>query len=87
MTEAARWRVAVGGEETTALALTLLVWAFVASRYGYAVALPLGAHYGYRGVTAKPPFLNRAVYLGNMIGVVRSLIGSVILLWGVYAAV
>src|SRR5215208_3982103 len=41
-----------------------LVWAFVASGYGFAIALPLGAHFGYRGLTAAPPAINRAVYLG-----------------------
>jgi hypothetical protein len=64
----------------------LLVWAFVASGYGFAIALPLGAHYGHRGLTSAPPFLNQFVYFGNMIGVVGSLAGTLILLWGAYAA-
>jgi hypothetical protein len=63
-----------------------LVWAFVASSYGFAVALPLGAHYGHRGLNSAPPFLNRVVFLGNMIGVAGSLAGVFILLWGAYAA-
>jgi hypothetical protein len=67
-------------------ARALLVWAFIASSYGFAVALPLGAHYGHRGLSYVPPFLNRMVYLGNIIGVAGSLVGAFILLWGAYAA-
>jgi len=69
-----------------ASARAVLVWAFVASGYGFAIALPLGAHYGHRGLTFAPPFLNQFVYFGNMIGVVGSLAGTLILLWGAYAA-
>src|SRR5258706_12549908 len=65
-----------------ASARAILVWAFVASGYGFAIALPLGAHYGHRGLTSAPPFLNRLVYCGNMIGVVGALAGTLILLWG-----
>src|SRR5262249_61838972 len=45
--------------------LTLLVWAFVASGYGFAIALPLGALYGHRGLTFVHPFLNQAVVFGS----------------------
>jgi hypothetical protein len=67
-------------------ARALLIWAFIVSSYGFAVALPLGAHYGHRGLSSAPPFLNRIVYLGNIIGVVGSLVGAFILLWGASAA-
>jgi hypothetical protein len=67
-------------------ALGLLVWAFVGSSYGFAVVLPLGAHYGHRGLTAAPPFLNRLVYVGNIIGATGLLVGTVVLLWGAYGA-
>ena len=63
-----------------------LVWAFVASGYGFAVALPLGALCRHRGLTGAPPLINRAVYLGNMVGVVGSLLGTVLLIAGSYAA-
>ena len=66
--------------------LTLMVWAFVASAYGFVLALPLGAHYGHRGLTYQPPFANRVVYLGNVIGVLGTVVGSAVLLWGAYAA-
>ncbi len=72
--------------EVTASARALLVWGFIASSYGFAVALPLGAHYGHRGLSSTPPFLNRIVFLGNMIGVAGSLAGGFILLWGACAA-
>ena len=67
-------------------ALTLMVWAFVASAYGFVLALPLGAHYGHRGLTYKPPLVNRIVFFTNMVGVLGSVVGSVVLLWGAYAA-
>jgi hypothetical protein len=63
-----------------------MVWAFVVSSYAFAAALPLGAHYGHRGLTFKPPFLNRVVYAGNVVGAIGSLVGAVLLVWGAYAA-
>jgi|SRR5688500_1570039 len=63
-----------------------LVWSFVVSGYGFAIALPLGAHFGHRGLTADPPALNRLVYLGNMAGVIGSLLGTVLLVLGACAA-
>ncbi len=70
----------------SALTLAGLVWAFVASSYAFVVALPLGARYGHRGLTSAPPFLNRVVYAGNIIGAAGSLLGTLILVWGAYAA-
>jgi hypothetical protein len=67
-------------------AMGAMVWAFVASAYAFAAALPLGAHYGHRGLTSGPPNLNRVVYFGNVLGAVGSLAGAVVLLWGAYAA-
>jgi len=67
-------------------ALAFLVWAFVASSYGFAVVLPLAAHYGYRGLSWKPPLLNRVLYVGNMVGAVGLIVGTVVLIWGAYAA-
>jgi hypothetical protein len=72
--------------QLSTLTRALLVWAFIVSSYGFAVALPLGAHYGHRDLSSTPPFLNRMVYLGNIIGVAGSLVGALILLWGAYAA-
>lgn len=69
-----------------ALPLALLVWAFVGSSYGFALVLPLGAHYGHRGLTAAPPFINRVLYIGNLIGATGLLVGTVVLLWAAYRA-
>jgi len=70
----------------SAWALGLMVWAFVASSYGYAIVLPLGAHNGHRGLTSNLPLLNRVIYFGNTIGAVGLLVGTIVLLWGAYAA-
>ena len=67
-------------------AVLVLVWSFIASSYGFALALPLGAYSGYRGLKSEPPLVNRVVYLGNIVGVVGSLVGVVLLLFGAYAA-
>jgi hypothetical protein len=69
-----------------AFALGLLVWAFVASSYVFAVVLPLAARYGHRGLTSAPPLMNRIIYFGNMVGAVGLLVGVVVFLWGAYAA-
>ena len=67
-------------------ALTFLVWAFVASSYCFAVVLPFAAHYGYRGLSWKPPILNRILYVGNVAGAAGLTVGTVVLVWGAYAA-
>jgi hypothetical protein len=64
----------------------LMVWSFIASSYAFALALTLGAHYGFRGLSSRPSLLNRVVYAGNMAGAVLSLLGSIVLVWGAYAA-
>lgn len=69
-----------------AFALGLLVWVVVASSYAFAVVLPLAALYGLRGLTSAPPLLNRVLYYGNMVGAGGLLLGTVVLLWGAYAA-
>ena len=66
--------------------MTLMVWAFIVSGYAFTAALPLGAHYGHRGIASKPPFINRVVFVGNVIGAITSLVGAVLLVWGAYAA-
>ena len=72
--------------QLSATALELLVWAFVASSYGFAVVLPLAAHYGHRGLSLAPPLLNRVIYCGNMAGAGGLIVGTAVLLWGAYAA-
>jgi hypothetical protein len=67
-------------------ALALLVWAFVAASYVFAVVLPLAAYSGHRGLSSTPPPMNRVLYFGNIIGAVGMLVGTIVLLWGSYAA-
>src|SRR5688572_21817494 len=61
-------------------------WKRGGSSYGFALVLPLGAHYGQRGLTAAPPFMNRVAYAGNIVGAGGLLVGTLVLLWGAYAA-
>ena len=72
--------------QLSATAILVLVWSFIASGYGFALALPLGAYSGYRGLKLEPPLVNRVVYFGNMVSVIGSLVGVVLLLVGAYAA-
>ena len=69
-----------------AFGLALLVWAFVVSSYGFALVLPLAAHYGHRGLISEPPLLNRVLYFGNVLGAAGLLLGTIVLLWGAYGA-
>ena|SRR5688572_12504954 len=69
-----------------AVAQHVLVWSFVISSYGFAVVLPLAAHYGLRGLTPAGPLLNRVIYVGNMIGAAGLTVGTIVLLWGAYGA-
>jgi hypothetical protein len=68
------------------IAQHLLVWSLVVASYIFAVVLPLAAHYGHRGLTPADPFLNRVVYLGNMLGAAGLIVGTLVLLWGAYGA-
>lgn len=72
--------------QLNAFTLALLVWAFVASSYVFAIVLPLAARYGHRGLTPAPPLMNRIIYVGNMAGAGGLLLGAVVFLWGAYAA-
>ena len=64
------------------LAVWTLVWVLVISGYGFVMALPLGAWKGYRGLVPKPHGINTIVYAGNVIGVVGSLVGIAIVIFG-----
>lgn len=70
----------------SAFALALLVWAFVASSYVFAVVLPLAAYCGHRGLSSTPPLMNRVLYFGNIVGAAGMLVGTLVLLWGSYRA-
>lgn len=54
---------------------------FALSGYGFAFALTLGPLVGARGLQYHGSAAAKAVYLGNMVGVVGSLVGSLLLLY------
>ena len=64
----------------------LLAWALVTSSYVFAVVLPFGARYGHRGLKYQAPLANRLMYLGNTLGALGLLVGTVVLVVGAYAA-
>jgi hypothetical protein len=53
----------------------------IASGYGFAVALPVAAWVGQRGLTASRPLSNRVVFAGNSLGVLCSFLAAVVLLY------
>ncbi len=55
--------------------------AFIASGYGFCLALPYGAAVGHRGLSAAVPLSNRLVFAGNLLGAAGSLIGTLALLY------
>jgi hypothetical protein len=63
----------------------VMAWAFIASAYGFIVALPYGASVGERGLQ-NIAGRGRVVYLGNMVGAIGSLIGGFILVVGSFLA-
>ena len=62
--------------------VSILTWSLVASGYGFAVALPLGAAIGMRGLEPVGPASNLVVFIGNTIGSLGSLIGILLFAWG-----
>jgi hypothetical protein len=62
--------------------VSILTWSLVASGYGFAVALPLGAAIGMRGLEPVGPVSNLVVFIGNTIGSLGSLIGILLFAWG-----
>ena len=69
---------AVAGQIKQLIATLLIV-----SGYSFCVALPLGAMVGERGLSPRGPLRAKAVFLGNVLGAVTSLLASLAL---VYAA-
>jgi|SRR3984885_767577 hypothetical protein len=63
------------------LARWLIAGSSIASGYGFAVALPVAAWVGQRGLTASRPLSNRFVFAGNSLGVLASLLSAVVLLY------
>ena len=65
---------------------SVIAWAWVVSNYGFCVSLPLAAVVGHRGLTPARPLSNQLVFLGNVVGIGMSLIGSIVLLYAAYVS-
>jgi hypothetical protein len=63
-----------------------LAWAWVVSNYGFCFSLPLAAMVGQRGHTLDKPLSNQLVFVGNMVGLGASSVGTVVLLYAAYAS-
>lgn len=61
----------------------LIAELLIVSGYSFCVSLPLAAMVGERGLSYRGPFAAKAVFLGNTLGVVTSLLAALAL---VYAA-
>ena len=68
------------------LASGVLVWGLVISAYGFVLALTIGAWKGYRGLTPEPYGINTILYGGHIIGALGSLVGVVVLIYGLFRA-
>lgn len=68
------------------LAVRILVWIVTISGYGFVWAFLGGAWKGYRGLTPKPYGLNTTLFLGHFIGAGGSLIGIIIIIYGIFKA-
>ena len=61
-----------------------LAWAWAVSNYGFCFSLPLGAIVDQRGRTLDKPLSNQLVFVGNMVGLGASSVGTVVLLYAAY---
>jgi hypothetical protein len=63
-----------------------LAWAWVVSNYGFCFSLPLAAMVGQRGHTLDTPLSNQLVFVGNMVGLGASSVGTALLLYAAYVS-
>ena len=61
-----------------------LAWAWAVSNYGFCFSLPLAAMVNKRGHTLDKPLSNQLVFVGNMVGLGASSVGTVVLLYAAY---
>jgi hypothetical protein len=63
-----------------------LAWTWTISNYGFCVSLPLAAIVGQRGHTLDKPMSNQLVFVGNMVGLGASAVGTVVLLYAAFVS-
>ena len=56
----------------------------IVSGYSFSVALPLAATVGERGLSHRGPFKAKAVFAGNTLGAVTSLLASLALIYAAF---
>ena len=59
---------------------------FIVSAYAFAFALILGPIVGERGLTSRGPMSAKLVYSENIVGVITSLIGALLLVYSAWAS-
>ena len=63
-----------------------LLWTWAISNYGFCFSLPLAAMVGQRGHTLAKPLSNQLVFVGNMVGLGASAVGTAVLLYAAYVS-
>ena len=63
-----------------------LAWTWAISNYGFCFSLPLAAMVGQRGHTLAKPVSNQLVFVGNMVGLGASAVGTAVLLYAAYVS-
>ena len=61
-----------------------LAWTWAVSNYGFCFSLPLAATMGQHGHTFDKPLSNQLVFIGNMVGLGASSVGTMVLLYAAY---
>lgn len=64
----------------------IMVWALIISAYGFVLAFTFGAWTRYRGLTPKPYGMNTIFFGWHIVGIVGSLIGITIFVYGALKA-
>lgn len=62
----------------------VLVWSLISAGYGFIFGLGIDALYGYRSLTPRPYGLKTGIFVGHAIGVMGSLIGIAIIIYGLF---
>ncbi len=61
-----------------------LVLAMIIAGYGFVFAFTVGSWKGIRSLTPKPYGLNTILFVGHIIGISGSLLGTAILIFGLF---